>query len=265
MNKHMICSAAALAGAAAAASADIPPGLYGYDPNANGIISIDTATGAGSFYANAHGDGFSSRSLGHVPGSDLFYALDASAVDQLLTFDGSGVATVVGPLGIDGVFHALAYDTGAETLYTIDRAATKQLYTVDPITGAAAPVGAPGALAGLSPSGLAFDEVTSTLYMADQSTDSLYTVDTGTGAATLVGGFGIGNIDLNGLAFDPATGSLFMSTESPYVLYELSTADGTATEIGAIGFTITGMTFVPAPGAVALLGFTGLAAARRRR
>lgn len=91
------------------------------------------------------------------------------------------------------------------------------LMRIDPVTGAATPVGTGLGVDGFIEGDMAFDPATGTLFVlyGVASNDMfLYTVDTVTGLATLVGSFASANRDPSGMAFDGA-GNLWVLNTQP--------------------------------------------------
>jgi hypothetical protein len=125
-------------------------------------------------------------------------------------------------------------DFGSTTtgLYAISFGATQDLYSINPLTGAATLIGPTGLGYG-SWRGLSTNS--SALYFADGS--DLYTINTSTGAATLVGAFG-GSAEMGVLLVEGGT------------LYGGDNIDGT---IDTINFGTGAATLGPGPSA----GFSG--------
>lgn len=73
----------------------------------------------------------------------------------------------------------------------------------------------------------------------------------------------------NGLATDPDTGIVYAIVKNPAgggrVLATIDVTTGAAAGIGSLGENFAGITFVPTPGAMAVLSMGGLIASRRRR
>jgi hypothetical protein len=185
--------------------------LYGCDINPTephflsyGRIDIPTGGYTGVHFQdgsmNWHGLA-SSDALG------LTWAIDQNDGNNLKSTDVNGIITVIGPAGIDG--RAMAYDDTHGILYATNwdwGAGEGRLYTLDIDTGAATLIGNLGVNCDMA--GLAYDEVTQTLYLNDcwAGASDLYTVDVETGVATLVGPNGFEMID--GLAWIPEPASL---------------------------------------------------------
>ncbi len=134
--------------------------------------------------------------------------------DYLVTINRSnGQGTRIGPLGIpfDDAMTSLEYDSSHQILYGATSANVPDLYTVNPATGAATRVGAPGSL-GFLATGMAHNPITDTLYAAGGDRffrKNLYEVNRTTGGSVLVGAVSgiVGSIQ--GLGFDPGTNTLY--------------------------------------------------------
>jgi hypothetical protein len=114
--------------------------LYGTDDNTDNLITIDTATGAGTIVGHLGLSGFFNvAGLAFDPGTGTLYGSNVSA-NQLVTIDtATGSATVVGPLGFEQVA-GLDFDSSSNTLYGTD-IESETLITIDPATGAGTAVG----------------------------------------------------------------------------------------------------------------------------
>ena len=124
----------------------------------------------------------------------------------------------------------------APILYGADGSggAASTLYTIDPTTGIATPVGA----IGFSITALAWDSTTSTLYGGTSSiapVNGLITINRSTGTGTLVGAYGAGN-GMSDLAIDSA-GNLFGWEENNSTddLYSITKGTGVAALVGEFG------------------------------
>ncbi|MCB9846561.1 MAG: hypothetical protein H6811_11330 [Phycisphaeraceae bacterium] len=208
-------------------------------------IEIDQSTGIG--YAQNPNGSFS--------GNQFVATTGASA--------GPTVFTLGSFTGLEYVGGTLfgAYITGG------GGAAPSTLATLDPTTGASVDIG----LTGVGPvTGLAYDVSSGIMYgstagVPGVSTSLLVTIDLGSGLATPIGDTGVvlGSIEFgsNGRLYG---GGGQVNTGQIFVI-DLGTA--TPTHIGDTGLdtVVTGLSLLPAPGGVALLGLGGLIAARRRR
>jgi sugar lactone lactonase YvrE len=96
--------------------------------------------------------------------------------------------------------------------------------------GAVAPVGAPGAFAGL-----AYDRMRGRFYGSrfnPAGPDDLFAIDPVTGQASLIGAIA-GAVDISGLGFDPNTDTLYGIDQGDGRLYRISLTTGAATPAGA--------------------------------
>jgi hypothetical protein len=152
------------------------------------------------------------------------------SLGNLYTVDvATGNASLIGNSGI--AFTDIAFDPSGR-LYGITYST---LYTINPSTAAAAPVG-PVTTAGFFLDSLAFG-ADGTLWAANYN--NVMTIDPSTGEGTIVGPTGLLNA-AGDLAFD-AAGRLFLTTNVGTLL-EIDTATGFATTIGAIpNIDVTGM------------------------
>ena len=136
----------------------------------------------------------------------------------------TGVATLIGALGVSQDLHSLA--RLGSLLYAINNT-NNTLYSISSVTGAATLIGALGISGNFE--GLA--AVGSALYALNYTTGSVYSINQDTGVATLIGALGGGGLweSLAGL------GSLLYSIKSDNNLYSISTVTGVAALIGALG------------------------------
>jgi hypothetical protein len=118
-----------------------------------------------------------------------------------------------------------------------------QLYTINPSTGTATPVGAlVDALANTyAVTGLAFDSVNGILYGSTSKnsptgSQSLVAIDPTTGLVTYIGSFATGdNNTMADLTFDVATATLYGSGSLNGNLYTIDTTTGAASALGSSG------------------------------
>lgn len=175
---------------------------------ASDVLSFDPLGFYGSLDVNGqftpiHDQGFDLNWHGLASSETLgvTWSISQQNNNTLVQTDLNGVMTVIGPTGIDG--RGMAYDDKNGILYAVN-ASDASLYTVDIHTGASTLIGATNIPIDMV--GLAYDEITETLYLNEGDvTNSLYRVDVTTGAATLIGANGYGLID--GLAWIPAPSS----------------------------------------------------------
>lgn len=141
--------------------------------------------------------------------TSVLWAIENTS-QQFGTMDwGTGVFSPIGPVvpvGADN-WTGLAVDPVTDAIVGLSTdGAVSTLYTIDPMTGAATPVGPLGI-------GLAIDltiNTEGTIYTHDIDTDSIYTVDRATGAAYLVGPTGFNANFAQGMDFDNEDGTLYM-------------------------------------------------------
>jgi hypothetical protein len=203
--------------------------LYGVDASSDELITIDTATGAGTPIGPL---GFGAvTGLAFDSGTQTLYGADES-FDQLIAIDtATGAGAAIGSFGFSRV-RALAFDPGTSTLYGVDDT-TDKLITIDTLTGAGSAVGPVGAYSHVW--GLTFDSATNTLYgAAENLLGSMWSirVDTSTGAATGVGPIGFD--DVRGLACDGGVGSLYGSEITTDQLIVIDSASGSGAGIGGV-------------------------------
>jgi hypothetical protein len=121
------------------------------------------------------------------------------------------------------------------------------LYSVDPTTGAGTAIGEITGMSGTPPngftrpSGLTYDETTSTLYTIDLGTGELFTIDPSTAAATLVATT-IGVTGWQDLAFDSSEGQLYGIAQARR-FYRINLDGSTSLLGGGAGSLITAMEF----------------------
>lgn len=162
------------------------------------IGTIDITTGAFTYVGDQ--DGSSNwHGLAADQSAGLLYAIDMDDGDILKSMTPGGVVTSIGTgTGLNN--RAMAYDDANDILYATHydgSAGNEYLYTVDTTTGSASLIGYMGLTTYYI--GLAYDEITGTLYANDGSGGNLYTVDVSDGSTTLVGSNGAQTID--GLAW----------------------------------------------------------------
>jgi hypothetical protein len=143
--------------------------------------------------------------LGTLNGSDYLVSIDRT----------TGAGTQIGHLGIGFLeaMTALEYDARYRVLYG---AVAQTLYTVDPLSGAAMPVG--GGNLAFNAKGLANDPVADVLYGAGFDLDTfarnnLYYVDRETGTSSLIGPVAGISFGIQGLGFDWVSGTLYALDE----------------------------------------------------
>jgi hypothetical protein len=160
--------------------------------------------------------------------------------NQLVTFDTNTPATIntIGETGIAGaLFSGLVWHPNG-TLYGLNQT-DRNVYSINPATGAATLVGASGILAPEVPTGMTYDNATGLLQVVSAPTGGLatntrvYTINPANGAATLFGNFAstaqVLPIDI---AADGA-GNLYMHDINTDFMYSLSGASATPLSQGA--------------------------------
>ncbi len=159
------------------------------------LVSIDPVTGATTFVTDLPNNSFygaagnESQGILYLPNFDT---------ESLMTYDPlTDTLSTVGPYGGGfKVIEAMAYDDTNGVLYAYD-AVAQGLVTINTATGEVTDIGSLDPIGGNSV-GMAFDALSSTLYVSDG--DQLFTVDTATAATTLVGK-NTASVDFTGLAF----------------------------------------------------------------
>ncbi|MEZ6243751.1 MAG: hypothetical protein R3B57_12000 [Phycisphaerales bacterium] len=244
--------------------------LYGIADGGDGsgvIYEIDTATGAASFVVELDADfgllgGLTflggqlyATGLRNIPGAPT----SGSALGHidLATGHVTYVSDLDGRINVQG----LASNEAAGVFYGID-GFERKLLSITP-SGIITPIG------DTTPDGrgMAYDDGAGVLY-AISLDDNLYTVDTLTGAGTLIGAVDIPptGFDQSGLAFDEFTRTLYVNDAVGDSLWIIDTATGAPTLVGANGVDgITGLAWVPSPGASIIGIAMGGWLARRRR
>lgn len=154
----------------------------------------------------------------------------------------TGAGFEIGSLNVP-IVEGLACDANTGTLYAVEflnfGVGTEMLYTVNPNTGLATPIGLTGFF-GIF--GLAFDSNTNTLYGIGGADDRLLTLSTTTGQATEIGITGLTNVRT--LAFDNNTNRLYAVDLGNNSLYRIDPLTASATLIGETGIDdISGLTF----------------------
>jgi subtilisin family serine protease len=193
--------------------------LYGGDDN-NEFGVLDRPSGL----FNLIGSSASITGMAFDPNSGTLYATTGNefgTIDRL-----TGAFSPVGPTAVS--LEGLAFDPNRDILYAFDQN-SDQLYTVDPLTGLATPVGLPNGSSSIG--GLAFDASTDTLYGVDDANVSiLVTIDTQSGAFTPLGGLWAGVDDVDGLAYCPDDGMLYAVNDGNMLRIDPATRRVTAIE-----------------------------------
>lgn len=237
--------------------------LIGSDAEYAQLVRIDTSTGATTVIGNL-GDP-TVAGLAYDKNHNILYG-SSTATNQLLIIDPyTGQTKSVGPFGV-GLMHGIEYDPINDILYGVTNVYRKALYKINVQTGSATLVSY------LDPwglSGLAFDSVNDVMYASDIFQKNLYTINLADGSTKLIGSFGTGRQIGVGLAHDTSFG-LFASDNMASAarddkLYRINPLIGQATQIGNTNTgNLLGLTFIPEPGTVLLLGLGGLFLRRKK-
>ncbi|MEX2218683.1 MAG: hypothetical protein WD749_07975 [Phycisphaerales bacterium] len=168
----------------------------GASAQADQIMSLDPATGAGSVFLNTVGRpvGFGVRGMAVCPNGTLYVVLSSATttvIDTLARINlTSGQYTVIGPTGRTDLQSLMC--TPENALFTLGTNSGGQLFSLNAGTGAATLVGP----SGLSGDDQAIDFVPGVGAVTARA--NLRAVDLATGASTLIGATGFA--DLRGLA-----------------------------------------------------------------
>ncbi|MFC4821449.1 YncE family protein [Dokdonella ginsengisoli] len=167
---------------------------------------------------------------------------DSGELVRVNTAD-AGIAAVGVAATLNGEdWSGLALDPTDGTLYAsstlMSGSLSSTLYTIDPLTGAATPV---GAIAGGGRVIEIAADVGGQLYGVDIDGDVLIAIDKASGAATAIGALGFNAEFAEGLDFDPSSNVLYFAAvndesvfSQPGQMYTLDTATGHATLVGGI-------------------------------
>ncbi len=244
--------------------------LFGSD-NFGNYFLVDEATGAATIITN---DDSTYNFMGGAteieidPATGVGYAQNPGSTFMGNLFDGATGASLSGSVPTIGAFAGLEYVGGdLYGTYHTNAGGPSTLAILDPTTGVQTDIGATG----VGPiNGLAYDASSGVLYGSTARnalgpTSWLVRVDLGTGVASPIGDMGIvaGSIEFgsNGLLY--AGGG----AQDQGNIFTIDPATGASTLIGAtgLGTVVTGLTLLPAPSSLTLLGAGGLIASRRRR
>lgn len=233
--------------------------LYGVATFSNfgvqSLYTIDAATGAATLVgstglrqiAGINFDTSTARLVALTVAGDI-YELNITTGASTLVRDGNfGV-----PEGSVSVEGGTTYTTISDNLHTLGATNWQQ-------------VGPSGLAAGSDISGLDFGNG-QLLGLALNGTgpDQIVSFNVGTGAASVLGPTGTNASTVADLTYAFLGNQWYMTDGS--ALYTLNSSTGAASLIGAHGVSgFSGLAFVPAPGAAALLGMGLVVAGRRRR
>lgn len=165
--------------------------------------------------------------------------------------------TVIGPVGYETWYGALAYDTGNSTMYMVDgygndtTTVNSSLYTLNLTTGAATLIGSIGMP---HVTGLTYDSANDTLYASTTDSKSLLKLNAATGAATQIGS-GLG--DINVVTYDSSNNVLYGWAGTQ--IYSVDPATGATTLLSGSGLSSnnSGMVYDPTSNLLWNLDVTG--------
>lgn len=240
--------------------------LYGSDSDTQNLYAIDTTTtqttlvgsfGVAGYMAGLAYDSDKDIMYGTTTGTNNLYSIDYK----------TGDTTLIGSLGV-GLIHGLAYDNSSNTLFgAFGNVPTGGLYRIDVNTGNTDLIGSIGVSInwGEHVHGMAIHPQTKELYgvMGGPSQSSgLVIIDKNTGEGTLLHEYSMPN--LSGLAFlDDET--VYASDNWSGNLYKLNITDGSTQLIGNTGLgNLLGLTVVPEPCSLLLLGLGAIALRKRK-
>ena len=259
-DQHRILSVSVLAVLLTLTARPVWSDPIAFNIGSNGTFgALDLATGVLTQTGNT---GITPAGLGEI-GSTLYTASGGTGLYTVNTL--TGKLTQISNLGLNGNdFNTLGSTiTG---LYALDD--SFNLYSVNPVTGAATLLGPTGVATGLASSSIGFSLSTgsTTLYFEDDF--DLYSLNTTTGKGILIGQSGAPGIGFNSLVSE--NGTLYgveSSNTFPYnTLYSINTSTGVGTLDGALNPDVDVASWglapafaVPEPNALLLLGLGFLA------
>lgn len=279
-----IATAAALLGAGSCAMAQTAWGIWNNGPNSQTIVTFNVATpnvfnviGATGVVSNPT---FANGLEWNGTGTNLYMSV-ASATNFLYDINpATGAATNPRGSGLVGTdtIGDLSYDRFSNRMLGIGTPGTAgggaRLYSINTTTGVATNLGSIGGFTEGFTVSLAVRPSDGLIFAHGIETDRWYTINPGTLAATALPPLGVDTNFGQGASFDPVTGNLYhaiLTTTggNQSRLATIDTVTGLPTFIGTMGASglnqVGDIAFVPAPGALALLGLGGLLSARRRR
>ncbi len=243
--------------------------LYGVTAFENQLITVNSATGAGTLVG---GLGVEAFAYGIANRNSSLYIFD-QGVSQIRLVDpttgaaGAGINIGVGTLAGEGDLAFRADGIGfLASIFDAAQNPANNLYSFNIANGTSTLIGSTG----LALDGLAFNG--NTLYALGQDAGALYTVNQTTASLTPVGVLGLDppkNSPFAAIAFDP-NGTLYGAIDDR--LYTINTTTGAATPVDPntldFGFSsVSGLAFVPVPepGTIALFGLGSLVFLARLR
>jgi hypothetical protein len=223
------------------------------------LYTVDQVTGAASVVGGTLSDigDLTSDGVGRIWGVSLPAGSTNNDLVQIDPLTGNTVNTVAISGTRAGRITSLAYDPVTGVLFGnttpgFGDADGDDLYTIDPVTGAATPVGSIGFNDVFA---LGFDQAGNLFGVAD-STNELIGINTGSGAGALIAGLQLGL--LFDIASRPEDNVMFAIDSGTATTYTLDTSNGNLTGVGAWAgpSNLVGLAFasVPEPTTLALLG-----------
>ena len=243
--------------------------LFGSDTVSQKLYTID-ATNASAIEVGSFGVAGYMAGLAYDADNDIMYGT-TTGTDKLYSIDyRTGGTTLIGDLGVT-LMHGLAYDNSTDMLFGVfGMSGGDGLYRIDVSTGNSTLIGNIGHFYDDphdTVCGLAVHPITNDLYgVIGGPTDvsALVRINKTTGSGTLLHEYtSIPN--MSGLAFLP-DGTLYGTDNWSGYLHTLDILSGSTQVIGDTGLgNALGLTCVPEPTTVLLLGLGGLAVFRLGR
>ncbi|MFQ5424016.1 MAG: PEP-CTERM sorting domain-containing protein [Phycisphaerae bacterium] len=268
----MVCSVLALASAAEAQS------LFAVGANPNVLYSVDVTTGdlaaVGGYSLTEPGSELFLGGLEFGPNGTLF-GVSVGPRARLYSIDPvNAAANAIGLMNEFSFEGAVAFDPNTGAMFGANgrNANVPTLYTIDPLTGQATPL---GIISG-GPhdfNGFGFD-TNGDLFGLDRVTNSLWKIDKtnpwGAGTMQVGSSFGPGLQigSFGGMTVDPVSGQAFGYAGGSRTLFAVSLLTGVTTVIrqyAAGSPNLMGLAFIPEPCALSLMMLAGVVLAVRRR
>jgi len=194
--------------------------------------NFGTVNGPPNRFAKVAQIGARWQGLAWNPLTQHFFACDSAL--QLHTVDATGSSTLLGTITGSGgaILSGLGFDPRRSILYGI-AAATGRLYSIDPSTLVATPIGIAPITPG-SVSGLDFDTRRDRLVgLDDQPTGTrLVSINTSTGQRTVIGPLGNSVSDCNGLGFSFLDDAFYTINAVDDFLYRVDPVSGASVRVG---------------------------------